>query len=93
MIKDEFEDYVGHDVVVDTSTPLLFIGRLEEVGEHVLRFGQVDVHDMSDGQNNTTKEIYVIESKKYGVRANRAGARVRVATVVSVSRLDEVIEF
>ena len=88
--KPPFSDYVGADVVVDTKIPTVaYLGRLEESANGLLRLSQVDVHDMQE--TRTTREVYVMESKKYGVKVNRKEVLVRLEEVVSVSRLDDIM--
>jgi hypothetical protein len=88
---DGFRAFVGADVVVDTSTSYVFIGRLVEVTDHVLALQDADVHDRSESR--TTKEKYVMEARKSGVRMNRKAVTVRLETVVCVSRLEDVVEY
>ncbi len=83
--------FVGSDVVVDTSTPIVYIGRLEEVDDFFLTLTDCDVHDTNEGAS--TKELYCIEAKKHGVKQNRARVKVRQALVVSISLLRDVIEY
>lgn len=82
---------VGQVVVVDTSSPFVYLGTLAKVDEHFLVMKDVDAHDRSEGPS--TKEQYVMDTKRFGVKANRKEVSVRKAAVVSVSRLDDVITF
>ena len=93
MLADELKDLVGNIVVVDSRGTIIYIGKLRQVGEHLLVLEDVDVHSMGDSQSNTTKEVYILESKKFGVRTNRKSTRVWLDQVLSISLLDEVIEF
>ena len=85
------DGYVGRDVVLDTSAPIVYIGRLEAFDEHFFSLADVDVHDMTEGR--TTKERYILEARKYGVKKNRHAALVRRDEVVSLSKLEDVIEY
>ena len=91
MESTELTGCVGKDVVVDTSTSFLYIGKLESVAEFFMTISDVDVHDCS--QSTTTKEVYVLEARKFGIRRNRTRVRVRLDKVVSVSLLEEVIVY
>ncbi len=82
---------MGHEVVVDTKTPIVYIGTLAAVEENLLVLEDVDVHDIND--TPTTKELYVLEAKKSGVKKNRSRVHVCLEQVVSVSRLDDVIQY
>ena len=63
------EDLIGSDVVVDTSTAMLYLGKLARIDAGLLFLEQVDVHDSTESQ--ATKEFYVIEAKKFGIKVNR----------------------
>jgi hypothetical protein len=89
--KDELQGYVGHNVVLDTRGELLYIGRLERVSEWFFELVEADVHDLM--ATRTSKELYVMEAAKYGVKKNRKSVAVRKVEVVSVSRLDDVIQY
>ena len=82
---------VGRDVVIDTDSSFVYIGRLEGVEDHFLALSTVDVHDMGDSR--VTKEIYVLEAMKYGVRANRRFVYVARNRALSVSLLDDVVRY
>ncbi len=88
---EELREFVGKHVVVDTSTPLFYIGELESIDEHFMTIRNCDVHDVNEGAS--TKEVYCIEARKHGVKMNRLRVKVRKAIVVSISLLDDVIEY
>lgn len=90
-MSDDLDDLVGSAVVVDTATSFIYLGVLKAVGEHFLMLEDVDVHDGNDGYS--TKEIYVLEARKFGIRKNRAEVRVRRQQIISISRLDDVIAY
>ena len=87
----EFADLVGQVVVVDTDGPVLYIGKLVEIGAEFLVIEDVDVHNLGDSA--TGRELYLINAKQFGVRPNRKKAQVRTARVVGLSKLEDVIEF
>lgn len=82
---------MGCEVVVDTKTPVVYIGTLTAVEENLLVLEDVDVHDINDTQ--TTKELYILEAKKSGIKKNRNRVHVYLEQVVSISRLDDVIQY
>jgi hypothetical protein len=88
---EELREFVGRHVIVDTSTPLFYLGELENVDEHFMTIKNCDVHDVNEGAS--TKEVYCIEAKKHGVKMNRLRVKVRKALVVSISLLDDIIEY
>jgi len=50
-----------------------------------------DVHPCEDSQS--TREFYVLETKKNGIRANRRMVHVMRTEIVSVSRLTDVVDY
>ena len=85
------KEFVGKMVVLDTATPIFYIGELEGVDDFFLTLTNCDVHDVNEG--SSTKELYCIEARKHGVKMNRRRVKVRNSLVVSVSLLDDVIEY
>lgn len=88
---DTWQNALGSNVVIDTNSPYLYLGKLSEVNEWFVTLTEVDVHDQREG--SSTKEYYVIEAKKYGVKVNRKKVSIRKEQIVSFSRLDEVVEY
>ena len=89
-MREDLQDMVGKQIVVDTAGPMVYIGTLREIGHQVLIFGDVDVHDMRDGHSATTREVYIMECRKHGLQTNRDGARVPLTAIASVSLLSEI---
>ncbi|RME75811.1 MAG: hypothetical protein D6776_02435 [Planctomycetota bacterium] len=81
--------WVGRDVVLDLSAPLVVLGRLERVTPDGLLLRDADVHELLPGA--TTKERYVLEARKHGIRRNRALVWIRIEQLVGVSPLDDVV--
>ncbi len=90
-MSGDYGELVGQVVVVDTDGPVVYLGRLAALSEELLTLKEVDVHNLGDSA--TGREKYVIEAKRLGVRPNRKKAEVRLARVVGLSRLEDVIEF
>jgi len=86
-----WEDLVGQEVVVDTDSSYVFVGKLESVDARFISLSTVDVHDMRD--SHVTKEVYTLESLKYGIRHNRKLTHIRLERVICVSRLDDVVRY
>jgi small nuclear ribonucleoprotein (snRNP)-like protein len=82
---------VGQIVVVDTNTSFVYLGTLARVEDHFVVLSDVDAHDRNE--SSSTKEQYVMEAKRFGVKPNRKEVSVRKSLVVSVSRLDDVITY
>ncbi len=87
----EIKDLIGKQVVVDTDSAYVYVGTLEVIGIDYLGLINVDVHDTTDSKS--TKEQYAHETRKVGLRSNRNLTYVRVARVVSISKLDDIITF
>ena len=90
-IPAEVAELIGCQVVVDTDSSYLYIGNLEAAGGDFLVLTNLDAHDMAD--TKTTKEYYVHETKHLGTRVNRKKTYVRLARVISLCKLDDVITF
>ncbi|MCU0235726.1 MAG: hypothetical protein MUC72_01415 [Acidobacteria bacterium] len=90
-MRETLQGMVGKDIVVDTRSPWMYIGRLESVQADSLLLRDVDVHD--SGENPLPKERYVIDSRATGIKANRRSVYVSLDYVVSASLLSEVIKY
>jgi len=88
---EELAAFVGKEVVLDTRGELLYVGRLEHVGEWFLTLADADVHDLSDSR--TRKDVYLIEAARFGIKKNRHQVMVRSREVVSLSTLAQVIVY
>ncbi len=88
---DGLQAYVGSIVVLDTSSPLLYIGTLSSVKDGFLTLTDADIQDAL--QIHSTKEVYVLEARKFGVKKNRREVKVRGDLVVSISKLEDVIDY
>ncbi len=91
MDLDELKAYLDKEVVLDTGTSYMYLGVLKELGEYFVTLTDVDVHDCRD--STSTKEIYLLEAKKFGIRKNRSVVKVRLGQVVSLSLLEDIIPY
>lgn len=82
------DSYLGQQVVVDTRSSYIILGTLTAIAPDCLTLENVDVHDTSDA--SSTKDHYIMEAHKLGIRTNRRGAKVRTAEIISVSLLRDV---
>ncbi len=85
------EQILGKNVVVDAQGQFVYIGRLRKAGERFLELEDVDVHDNSD--TTTPKEIYIMDARKYGIKKNRRSVYILADHVVSISPLEDVIQY
>ena len=86
-----WELLVGKTVVVDTDSRFVYLGRLDRVEMEFLVMKDVDVHDRRESPS--TKEQYIMDTKRFGVKPNRREVSVRKTMVVSVSSLDDILPF
>lgn len=87
----ELDGFLQRDVVLDTRGAILYLGKLSKVLDHFYELVDADVHDVMEGR--TSKELYVMEARKHGVKKNRKSVFVRKAEIISISRLEDVIEY
>lgn len=80
---------VGDVVVLDSGTPIVYIGRLVEVTDHTLVLEDADMHDCRDGHAN--KEEYLASVHRGDFSVNRRAVVVMRSVVISVSRLSDVV--
>ena len=85
---ENFEALRGRDVVLDVSSPYVYLGRLVSWDRAYFHLENVDVHDLRD--THTTRDLYVLDAHRYGINSNRKRAMVRIADVVSLSALEDV---
>ena len=77
------------DVVLDTMTPYIYIGKLVDWNGAFLTLADADVRDSSEGR--ASKDHYAFEASRHGYRKNRKRVLVRVEPVVSISLLSDVL--
>jgi hypothetical protein len=90
-MKEDLQQLLKKKILLDTRSSWIYIGVLEEITSHCAVLSEVDVHDSRD--SHTPKEVYVLESKVTGIKANRKMVFVNLEYVVSFSALDDVIRF
>ncbi len=86
----EFEHLVGQIVVLDMASPYVCIGLLAEIGETHFLIRDADLHDFRD--NPATRENYVYDSVRLGIRRNRKKVLVRKSEVVALTRFADISE-
>lgn len=77
-------------VVLDTTTPIVYIGTLTEITDDVFVLLDADVHDCREG--HASKEVYLAEAHREGVTPNRRRVIVVRSAVVSASTLADVVD-
>jgi hypothetical protein len=85
----EFENLLGEVIVIDLSSPYVYLGRLVETRGDYLLLADADAHDLRDAV--TTREKYILDACSHGVNANRRWVWVSRREIVGISRLDDVV--
>ena len=91
MSDDHLEELLHQVVVIDTDSQFIHIGTLAAITPTAVLLTDVDIHYMSDAA--TSREVYLMESAKFGVRANRKKTTLMRSKVLSVSLLEDVIQY
>ena len=82
--------FLGRPVVADLDTDYLVFGVLADITDDLLVFTDADLHD--HGEANATKEVYALETKRFGIRANRRRVVVPRARLVALSLIEDIAE-
>ena len=85
---DPLSSFLGEMVIVDTTGWLIYAGRVEAVGQDWLTLADCDVHDHRE--SNSTRDIYIMEIAKHGVRKNRERVLLKMNEISSVSLLADI---
>lgn len=82
------EAMVGQVVVIDLTSPYVCLGKLVSLDRDFLQVRDADFHDFRD--NPATREVYVYNSARVGIRRNRASVLVRRSEVVAVTLFSDI---
>jgi hypothetical protein len=81
---------LGQDVVVDLRSTYVCLGTFVKADALFLELVDADLHDLRD--NPATREIYVYDSTRLGIRRNRARVLLRRDEIVAITRFADVLE-
>jgi small nuclear ribonucleoprotein (snRNP)-like protein len=81
---------IGRRVVIDLRSSYVCLGTLVGCDELFLELRDADLHDFRDSQ--ATREIYVYDSARLGIRRNRERVLIRQDDVVAMTELEEIAE-
>jgi small nuclear ribonucleoprotein (snRNP)-like protein len=84
------EAMIGQRVVVDLRSEYVCLGTLQSIDELFLELGNADLHDLRD--TDTTRELYVAESKRTGIKRNRRRLLLLRAEMVAIALLEDVVD-
>jgi hypothetical protein len=85
------EKLLGQVVVVDLISTFVCLGTFVSCDAHFLELTDADLHDFRDSP--ATREVYVHDSFRLGIRRNRARVLVRRDEVVAVARFNDIATF
>lgn len=90
-ISPEILECRNKDVVIDTDSNFLYIGKLLNVTRHFVTLADTEVHDRRESA--TLNEKYLIDRKKFGIRSNRKKVSIRLDRLISFSLLEDIIDY
>lgn len=82
-------ELVGREVVLDTLGPIIYLGTLVAQDDRGFSLENADLHNASEG--HATREQYIVESAREGIRVNRRRIFVLRQAVYSISALSDVL--
>ena len=83
-------ELIGQAVVIDMKSQYVCLGTLVGLDAAYLDLVDADLHDLRDSA--ATREIYVYDSQRLGIRRNRARVLLRRDEVVAITRFRDVAE-
>jgi hypothetical protein len=83
-------ELIGQVVVVDLRSSYVGLGKLTAVDHAFLELVDADLHDFRDSA--ASREVYVYDSVRLGIRRNRARVLLRWDDVVAVTRFADILE-
>ena len=79
---------LGQIVVVDLKSSYVCLGTLAASDQQFLEMLDADLHDFRD--STATREIYVYDSVRFGIRRNRSRVLIRQDDVVAITRFADI---
>jgi small nuclear ribonucleoprotein (snRNP)-like protein len=83
-------DLIGQTVVIDLRSEFVCLGTLVGLDPAFLEVVDADLHDLRDSP--ATREIYVYDSLRLGIRRNRARLLIRRDEIVAIGRFRDISE-
>jgi len=87
---DQLAELVGQTVIIDLSSTYVCLGTLTRFDRGFLEIKDADLHDFRDSTG--TREVYVYDSARLGIRRNRSRVLIRRNEVVAITLLKDVLE-
>ena len=86
----ELAALVGQVVVLDLRSSYVCLGTLTEVSPNYFTLTDADLHDFRDSA--ATREVYVYDSVRLGIRRNRARVQILRDEVIAIAQFRDVLE-
>jgi small nuclear ribonucleoprotein (snRNP)-like protein len=83
-------ELLDQEIVIDLRSPYVCLGTLRGLDAEFLDVADADLHDFRDSK--ATREVYVYDSARLGIRRNRARVLIRRADVVGITRVRDISE-
>lgn len=80
----------GRVVILDLKSSYVCLGTLKGVDPLFFEVIDADLHDFRD--STATRDVYVYDSARLGIRRNRARVLVRRDEVVALALFDDIAE-
>lgn len=87
-VSSQLKSLIGQMIVVDMRSSYVCLGTLVGCDEYFLELMDADLHDFRD--SSATREIYVYDSARLGIRRNRSRVLVRQDDVVAITRFSDI---
>jgi len=84
------EPLLGQVVVIDLRSSYVCLGTLVAYDGSYLELRDADLHDFRD--STATREVYVYDSVRLGIRRNRERVLIRQDDVVAVTLFSDIAE-
>ena len=88
--SERLVELVGQVIVVDLRSTYVCLGTLVGIDRDFLELIDADLHDFRDSA--ATREVYVYDSARLGIRRNRARVLLRLDDIVAVTRFEDILE-
>lgn len=86
----ELVDLIGQVIVLDLRSRYVCLGTLKDIGPQYFTLTDADLHDFHD--STATREVYVYDSVRLGIRRNRARVQVLRDEVIAIARFRDILE-
>lgn len=86
----ELEALLDQVIVLDLRSSYVCLGTLVAIGPQYFTVRDADLHDFRD--STATREVYVYDSVRLGIRRNRARVQILRDEVIAIARFGDILE-